>query len=254
MRWTRLLSLLIAATMLAGSGAYAAPRKKKPRIAKPLRKIHTDTIAIPDHIVFDDFGESDASADSAEPATATTVDFTSDGSIMGPTEIDAETMWLFVSQRNADFPLEIAQAFYDVGRRYGIRGDVALCQSILETGWFLYTGGTAVRPDQHNYCGLGVTRKGLRGHSFKNPEQGVTAQIQHLYAYACRKRLPRGEDMIDPRFTLVSRGTAPTWHDPNGRWAANSNYGTHILQLYADLCAFSASRRQNGKTYSDSTH
>ena len=252
MRWTRLLSLLIAATMLAGSGAYAAPRKKKPRIAKPLRKIHTDTIAIPDDIVFDTFEPQTEPEKDEMPAADFA--FTTDGSIMGPTEIDAQTMWLFVSQRNADFPFEIAQAFYDVGRRYGIRGDVALCQSILETGWFLYTGGTAVRPDQHNYCGLGVTRKGLRGHSFKDAEQGVTAQIQHLYAYACRQRLPKGEEMIDPRVPLVRRGVAPTWHDLNGRWAANNNYGTHILQLYADLCAFSASRRQNDKTYSDSTH
>lgn len=228
--------------MLAGYGVNAEPRRKKPRIAKPLRKIHTDTIAIPDDIVFDSFDTP--AEESAEAPSFAIYDNADDESIMGPTLIDPETMWLFVMQRNADFPIEIAQAFYDVGQRYGIRGDVALCQSILETGWFLYTGGTAVRPEQHNYCGLGVTRKGIRGHAFKDPREGVTAQIQHLYAYASTERLPKGEGMVDPRFTLVSRGVASTWHDLNGRWAANDHYGSRILKLYADLCAFSASRQQ----------
>lgn len=241
MKWTRLIALLVAAIMLAGSGVNAEPRRKKPRIAKPLRKIHTDTIAIPDNIVFDSF-DTPAEEPAEAPSFAIS-DSADDASIMGPTLIDPETMWLFVMQRNADFPIEIAQAFYDVGQRYGIRGDVALCQSILETGWFLYTGGTAVRPEQHNYCGLGVTRKGIRGHAFKDPREGVTAQIQHLYAYASTERLPKGEGMIDPRFTLVSRGVASTWHDLNGRWAANDHYGSRILKLYADLCAFSAARQ-----------
>lgn len=241
MKWTRLIALLVAAIMLAGSGVNAEPRRKKPRIAKPLRKIHTDTIAIPDNIVFDSF---DTPAEEPAEAPSFAISHSADdASIMGPTLIDPETMWLFVMQRNADFPIEIAQAFYDVGQRYGIRGDVALCQSILETGWFLYTGGTAVRPEQHNYCGLGVTRKGIRGHAFKDPREGVTAQIQHLYAYASTERLPKGEGMIDPRFTLVSRGVASTWHDLNGRWAANDHYGSRILKLYADLCAFSAARQ-----------
>lgn len=241
MKWTRLIALLVAAIMLAGSGVNAEPRRKKPRIAKPLRKIHTDTIAIPDNIVFDSFDTP--AEESAEAPSFAISDNADDASIMGPTLIDPETMWLFVMQRNADFPIEIAQAFYDVGQRYGIRGDVALCQSILETGWFLYTGGTAVRPEQHNYCGLGVTRKGIRGHAFKDPREGVTAQIQHLYAYASTERLPKGEGMVDPRFTLVSRGVASTWHDLNGRWAANNHYGSRILKLYADLCAFSAARQ-----------
>ncbi|MDE5720279.1 MAG: glucosaminidase domain-containing protein [Paramuribaculum sp.] len=241
MKWTRLTALLVATIMLAGSGVNAEPRRKKPRIAKPLRKIHTDTIAIPDNIVFDSFDTP--AEESAEAPSFAISDNADDASIMGPTLIDPETMWLFVMQRNADFPIEIAQAFYDVGQRYGIRGDVALCQSILETGWFLYTGGTAVRPEQHNYCGLGVTRKGIRGHAFKDPREGVTAQIQHLYAYASTERLPKGEGMVDPRFALVSRGVASTWHDLNGRWAANNHYGSRILKLYADLCAFSAARQ-----------
>lgn len=152
--------------------------------------------------------------------------------ILGQPQVSPERMWEFVSYVNSDFSMDIARAFYDIGMRYGIRGDIALCQAILETGWFRFSGGTAVTPDQHNYCGLGVTKLGMKGNSFESVEQGVTAHIQHLYAYACRSALPPGEQLIDPRFSLVSRGIAPSWEDLNLRWAANDRYGESILALF----------------------
>lgn len=170
----------------------------------------------------------------AEAGTAVTaIDFALP--ILGPTEVSPDRMWAFVAAVNPDFPPAIAHAYYEIGRRYGIRGDVALCQSIIETGWFLFTGGTAVTPDQHNYCGLGVTQRGVKGHIFDTIEDGVTAQMQHLYAYATRLALPRGERVIDPRFSLVSRGVAPTWQSLNRRWAANDRYGESILALFRRL-------------------
>ncbi|MDE5839167.1 MAG: glucosaminidase domain-containing protein, partial [Paramuribaculum sp.] len=108
----------------------------------------------------------------------------------------------------------------------------------LETGWFKCTGGTAVSPDQHNYCGLGVTRLGIKGHSFDTIEDGVTAQIQHLYAYATKMPIPYGETIIDPRFSMVSRGIAPTWHGLNNRWAANPHYADRILNLFSQMINF----------------
>lgn len=158
-------------------------------------------------------------------------------SIFGPTEVSADRMWAFVAAVNPDFSPTIARAFYDIGRRYGIRGDVALCQAVIETGWFRFTGGTAVTPDQHNYCGLGVTKLGMKGHAFDSIEEGVTAQIQHLYAYACHSPLPKGERIVDPRFKLVRRGVASTWLDLNRRWAANDHYGESIIALFGRLLA-----------------
>lgn len=162
-------------------------------------------------------------------------------SIMGRAEIDADALSRFVARRNPDFDPAIAHAYLAVGEKYGIRGDIALCQSILETGWFKFADGTAVTPDQHNYCGLGVTRRGQRGQSFDTIEQGVTAQIQHLYAYACADPIPGGETLLDPRFKLVTRGVAPTWADLAGRWAANDRYAHSIMRLYMELKRFSSS-------------
>lgn len=157
-------------------------------------------------------------------------------SILGESQIDAHTLWLFVRRHNADFPIEIAEAFLSIGRSYGIRGDVALCQAIIETGWFRFADGTAVTPDQHNYCGLGVTKRGQRGASFDTIEDGVRAHLQHLYAYASTEPLPIGEPLLDPRFSLVTRGVASSWHDLSNRWAMNPDYGQQILTIYSQLC------------------
>lgn len=153
-------------------------------------------------------------------------------SIFGEPTVTVERMVSFVQQHNPEFDPAIAEAFHRVGLRYGIRGDIALCQSVIETGWFRFGDGTAVTPDQYNYCGLGVTQRGVRGAVFDNIEQGVTAQMQHLYAYACDKPLPEGESAVDPRFDMVPRGSAPGWEDLNLRWAMNAQYGECIIALY----------------------
>ncbi|MDE6049839.1 MAG: glucosaminidase domain-containing protein [Paramuribaculum sp.] len=218
--------------ILMCTGETTAGAKKR----KPLNKIQQDTIVIPEDIIFEVMQE-EITADKDSHVTEDTL---SDGAvtILGRPEVDVETMYRYILSRNPEFDREIAEAFYHVGEIYGVRGDIALCQSALETGWFKFTGGTAVTPDQHNYCGLGVTRLGLKGHSFDTIEDGVTAQIQHLYAYACNKPLPKGEVIIDPRFTLVTRGVAPTWQDLNNRWAMNSHYADRILTLFRQMKNF----------------
>lgn len=158
-----------------------------------------------------------------------------DYAIMGHSAVDADALWRFVCRHNPDFPHEIAEAFVTIGERYGIRGDVALCQAIVETGWFRFSDGTSVTASQHNYCGLGVTGRGKKGHAFATVEDGVRAQMQHLYAYATTEPLPAGEPLMDPRFTYVRRGIASTWHELSNRWAMNPNYGRQIMTLYHQL-------------------
>lgn len=155
-----------------------------------------------------------------------------DTPILGDPEVDARRMTEFIRRHNPDFDSSIAEAYYNIGRRYGVRGDIAICQAILETGWFKFSSGTAVTADQHNYCGLGVTELKSKGLTFSSIEEGVTAQIQHLYAYASRRKLPEGEPHVDPRFDYVPRGIAPTWESLSGKWAINTEYGSRILNLY----------------------
>lgn len=155
--------------------------------------------------------------------------------ILGTNEATVDQLYNFVKAQNSSFDREIAEQFIAVSAKYGLRGDIALCQSIVETGWFKYTGGTAVTPSDHNYCGLGVTQLGQKGCQFSTIKEGVTAQIQHLYAYACTKAIPSGETLIDPRFKYVTRGCAPNWEDLGGKWAAATTYGSKILALYTQM-------------------
>lgn len=208
--------------------------------------------ANPGYTVFDETGKAvyTKPAETVQPAPTPTPapaptptpapvveDHTGHHPIVAKSAAVAEQMVAFVKAVNPVFDEAIAPAFLAVGNKYGIAGDIAFCQSIIETGYFKFDGGTAVTPDQHNYAGIGVTSKGMKGNSFDTIEQGVTAQIQHLYAYATKGALPDGETSYDPRFQYVTRGIAPHWEDLNNHWAMNTHYGQDIMALYQKLLA-----------------
>ncbi|MFP5106966.1 N-acetylmuramoyl-L-alanine amidase [Neobacillus sp. C211] len=153
--------------------------------------------------------------------------------IFGPTFLTPKQMNLFVKKVNPNAP-ELGQFYQTLGKYYGIRGDVAFAQAIHETDYFRFTG--VVNPEQNNYSGIGATGGDTRGASFENQEEGVLAQLQHLYAYATAKPLPDQYPLVDPRFHLVDRGSAPTWTALNGKWAVpGTTYGQSILNLYEKM-------------------
>ena len=153
-----------------------------------------------------------------------------DYSIMGTSIIQAQQLDEFVKAVNPSAPL-VGKFYTFYGDLYGIRGDIAYAQAIHETNYFRFTG--QVKPSQNNYAGIGTTGPGNDGASFTTPEQGVLAHIQHLYAYASTKPLPEGAPLVDPRFTLVTRGSATNWTDLNGKWAVpGTTYGQSILSIY----------------------
>lgn len=172
------------------------------------------------------------------------MDGVSDFAICGRSVVGSDVMTDFVRRFNRDFDSEIAERYIELGDIYGLRGDIAFCQAILETGWFRFDRGTAVTSAQHNYCGLGVVRKGLHGAAFETVRDGVAAHLQHLYAYATTDALPDGEPHVDPRFKAVKRGCAVQWSDLNNRWAMNDLYGSKILKIYSDLLQYKLSRPQ----------
>lgn len=165
------------------------------------------------------------------------------------TETDCVKAIKKILSNNSAFDVEIAKAFWKLAPKYNIDPMMAIAQSILETGWFKYAG-SAVKAEQHNYCGLGVTSNGVEGGKFDTIEDGVTAQLQHLFAYGSKDALD--ETIIDPRFKYVTRGIAPYWQQLAGRWAcpgydkntydtpekamaANNTYGQKIRTIYNQL-------------------
>lgn len=163
--------------------------------------------------------------------------------ITGAQTLSAEALSKYLLKNNPNprincTPLELATLFIKEGLALNIRGDIAFCQSIHETGWFKYGG--QVLPEQNNYAGIGATNNSPvgKGAWFDTPEIGVRAQIQHLFAYATKETIIVSR-IVDPRFNLVTRGIAPNWEDLNGRWAVpGTTYGQTILKGFENAVAF----------------
>lgn len=170
--------------------------------------------------------------------------------IMGKAKASAQQMALFARSKNAEPQLpacsleQLAQFFLEEGEAEGVRGDVAFAQSLHETGFFKYGG--IVLPTQNNYAGIGALNGNAKGQAatFPDPRTGVRAQIQHLKAYASEEALANG--CVDPRFSLVTRGSAQyaEWlgasDNPNGKgWAVpGKGYGGKIVALLGQIMAF----------------
>lgn len=169
--------------------------------------------------------------------------------IMGEAQATAQQMALFCRSKNAEPKLtsctleQLAEIFLEEGKAEGVRGDVAFAQSLHETGYFKFGG--IVLPSQNNYAGIGALNGNATGQAatFPDPRTGVRAQIQHLKAYASTE--PLVNTCVDPRFSLVTRGSAPyvEWlgaaDNPNGKgWAVpGSGYGANVVKLLGQIMA-----------------
>lgn len=169
--------------------------------------------------------------------------------IMGEAHATAQQMALFCRNKNAEPKLtsctleQLAEIFLEEGKAEGVRGDVAFAQSLHETGYFKFGG--IVLPSQNNYAGIGALNGNATGQAatFPDPRTGVRAQIQHLKAYASTE--PLVNTCVDPRFSLVTRGSAPyvEWlgaaDNPNGKgWAVpGSGYGANVVKLLGQIMA-----------------
>lgn len=111
--------------------------------------------------------------------------------ITGKSEATAEQMTAYIKAKNgsvAQSVLDMIPLYLSEGEAENIRGDIAFAQSCLETGNFTFSG-SAVELSQNNFCGMGVTQNGETGNSFKTPQLGIRAQIQHLKAWMIYSKL-----------------------------------------------------------------
>ena len=175
---------------------------------------------------------------------------------MGPSRLTAGELTAWFGGRmpqpagayTATVPLAtLVQYFLDEGAVEGVAGDVAFAQSVLETGWFRFTG--VVPASANNFAGIGATDANPAPARFPDARTGVRAQIQHLRAYADPTATsctvpPLHNPCVDPRFDLVTpKGKARIWSDMgNGNWATLPTYGSSILALYGEARAFQGTR------------
>ncbi len=154
-------------------------------------------------------------------------------SIIGKTYLSPEQMNHYAKKIN---PNAINLGFYynSFGEHYGVRGDIAFAQAMLETDFLRFTGDG--KAGQNNFGGLSASGDDASAASFSSPKEGVLSHIQHLFAYASTKPFPPGYPLVDPRFHLVERGAAAAWKGLNGRWAVPGiNYGESIINIYKSM-------------------
>ncbi len=136
---------------------------------------------------------------------------------------------------------DLAKMYVLLGRRFGIRADMAWAQMVHETGFGEYGGD--VQPKQNNMAGIGATG-GVPGYSFASAELGVIAHYAHLAWYVYPEHLddpycrlvpiwdPAGTEPNvpgDPRhFSDVHRGNVRTVLDLGGKWAPSTEYGSEV--------------------------
>ena len=124
----------------------------------------------------------------------------------------------------------IAEASFE-----GVRPEVLFAQVMIETGWLRFGGN--VSAGQCNFGGLGSTDSGVAGASFDSVGIGLRAQTQHLKAYASTD--PLLGDCVDPRFSMVKRGSAQYLTQLNGKWAVpGEGYGEHIALIARELSCY----------------
>lgn len=128
---------------------------------------------------------------------------------------------------------QFAQIVYEEAIAEGVKPEVVFTQCMKETAFLKYGG--EVNPNQYNFAGIGATGS-VHGASFENVRMGIRAQVQHLKAYGSLDKLIN--QCVDPRFNLVSRGSAKyvEWlgkkENPTGAgWATSKNYGHDIVNM-----------------------
>ena len=134
---------------------------------------------------------------------------------------------------------EFCSILYDEAVAENVRPELLFCQVMLETGWLRFGGSVTI--DQFNFGGLGATGEtGVKAASFESVQQGLRAQVQHLKAYSTEGITADdlAFDCVDPRFSLVRKGSAPyiQWlgiqENPNGAgWASSAGYGCDIVSM-----------------------
>lgn len=171
--------------------------------------------------------------------------------IMGTTSTTVDKMVRLYNSSKREYPYadntdaptiqQFCEIYLEEAEVEGIRGEVAFCQAMLETGYLKFGGD--VKKEQYNFAGLGATGGGAQGATFPDIRTGIRAQIQHLKAYASKEELK--QPCVDPRFQYVKRGTAEyvQWlgvqENPYGAgWATGADYGYKLLKLVEQLKAY----------------
>jgi N-acetylmuramoyl-L-alanine amidase len=140
---------------------------------------------------------------------------------------------------------EYAHFYAEHGIKYSIAWDIAIFQSIQETGWFRFGGD--VKRNQNNFGGIGATGGGVPGDSFPSPSAGIHAQMQNL-ALRSGLHIPV-EQIISPytkrHYTTIANRRTLHWHQLAGTYASDREYWNKIKRIRAEYDAWSLTQNKD---------
>ena len=170
----------------------------------------------------------------AEVSSVTSQGTVSPAIMGGPTQnIDLLRHVLTLRKAPESVIVPVIAAYTAYGELTGIGNVYPLAQGIVETGWF-----TSPRFLQaNNPAGLGAISSSVWGNTFPSISAGIFAQYAHLLTYASKPneygKFLEQIAQLSPRYNAVvqayGRGSARTWMDLSGKWAADTDYGKKIL-------------------------
>jgi len=150
-------------------------------------------------------------------------------SLLGPACCSAERMNSYLRRRNPQAP-EIAELYLRLGKRYGVRGDVAFCQMVYET-----RGLTSEMTGP--YWAPMLLSQWLE-------EEAIAVHMQLLYALAKELLLSEEASTAKRQMALIERegwrGTVLCWEDLTGKWSSPGNirYGQDIVAMWRCMLAW----------------
>lgn len=158
--------------------------------------------------------------------------------IVGSPEATLEQAKLWAMEREAHQRfIDIADLYWEYGRRTGLRPEVLYAQAAHETNFGKYTG--QVPPEYNNWAGIkkaGATGDEPEDHEeFATPEDGVRAHFNHMSAYVGLN--PIGEPHGRYQVVLDQTWAGAVIHveDLSGKWAPSAGYHTSVLNLLEQI-------------------
>jgi hypothetical protein len=130
---------------------------------------------------------------------------------------------------------EYAQLYRQAGEEFGVTWDLAIFQSMHETGNWKFNGD--VKLAQNNFAGIGASGNGAKGDSFPDALTGIRAQLQNL-ALRAGKAIPLAQIIapyVAKNYGIISKRGTTTWESLTGTYATDPKYTSKIFAIAAEF-------------------
>lgn len=121
---------------------------------------------------------------------------------------------------------DVIALYLGEGDLEGVRGDLALAQAIVETGYFTNTDTS-----RNNFAGIGHYDHAAAGFGFPDAVSGVRAHIQLLHKFAAGNSVALARPDVAPN----AGAQTATWGGLTGTWATSTTYWTSLSGVYESM-------------------